>query len=38
MGALGGEGISLAGGVTFIYVFEPILANQTLSGVDKSDL
>ena len=38
MGALGVEGISLAGGVRFIYVFEPIFANQTLGGIDKSDL
>jgi hypothetical protein len=38
MGALGVEGISLAGGVSFIYDFEPIFANQTLSGIDKSGL
>lgn len=38
MGPLGVEGFSLAGGVDFIYVFEPILANQTLSGIDKPDL
>lgn len=38
MGALGVEGISLAGGVSFIYVFEPIFANKTQSGIDKSDL
>ena len=38
MGASGMEGISLAGGVSFIYVFESIFANQTQSGIDKSDL
>lgn len=38
MGPLGVEGFSLAGGVSFIYAFGPIFANQTQSGIDKPDL